>query len=82
MGKREDHKPAAEATVLGRPAELEDWLNGRIYHPLSMQLAKALAPTFVTPNMVSVAGGLMIVLAAVAYGLSTNWVKQARLQCQ
>jgi phosphatidylglycerophosphate synthase len=74
MGKREDHKPAAEVTVLGRPAELEDWLNGRIYHPLSMQLAKALAPTFVTPNMVSVAGGLMIVMAAVAYGLSTSWV--------
>ena len=59
-----EHKSDSEGGGQGRPAELEDWLNGKIYHPLSMQLANVLAPTFVTPNMVSVAGGLMIVLAA------------------
>lgn len=50
-----------------RPAELEDWLNGRLYHPLSWQLAQWLAPTPVSPNMVSIAGALVIALAAAAY---------------
>ena len=53
--------------VKPRPRELEDWLNFYLYHPLSMTLAKALAPTRVTPNMLSVTGGLMIVFATVAY---------------
>ncbi|MEP1422628.1 MAG: CDP-alcohol phosphatidyltransferase family protein [Erythrobacter sp.] len=60
-------------TAEGRPRELEDWLNRKFYHPLSMRIAKALVPTPVTPNMVSVAGGLMIVLAAAAYGLGSGW---------
>lgn len=60
-----------ETTALnGRPAELEDWLNGQIYHPLSLRLAKALVGTPITPNMVSVAGGAMIVLATFAYAYS------------
>lgn len=50
-----------------RPRELEDWLNFYLYHPLSMALAKALVPTRVTPDVLSVIGGLMIVFAAVAY---------------
>ena len=74
MGERDEYKPGSKAAVQGRPAELEDWLNGKIYHPLSMRLAKALAPTFVTPNMVSVAGGAMIVLSAIVYGSSTSWI--------
>lgn len=50
-----------------RPAELEDWLNGHLYHPLSWRLARRLAPTRITPDMVSVAGALAIMLAAFAY---------------
>lgn len=50
-----------------RPPELQDWLNAHVYHPLSRRLAMLLAPTPVTPNMVSVAGGLCVVAAAVCY---------------
>jgi phosphatidylglycerophosphate synthase len=57
-----------------RPAELEDWLNARLYHPLSARLARALFATRITPNMVSAAGALAIMLAAAAYGLlATPW---------
>ena len=52
-----------------RPAELEDWLNRFLYHPLSHHLALALRATPVTPNMVSVTSGLSIVAAAAAYTL-------------
>lgn len=52
-----------------RPAELEDWLNARLYHPLSWRLARWLVPTRVTPNMVSAAGAVAIMLAAAAYSL-------------
>lgn len=38
-----------------------------IYHPLAAMLARRLASTRVTPNMVSVAGALVVVLAAIAY---------------
>lgn len=50
-----------------RPPELQDWLNERIYHPLSRRLAVALVPTGVSPNAVSVIGGLMVVAASLAY---------------
>lgn len=50
-----------------RPAELEDWLNARLYHPLSWRLARALVPTRITPDMVSAAGAVAIMLAAAAY---------------
>ncbi|WP_245804524.1 CDP-alcohol phosphatidyltransferase family protein [Erythrobacter tepidarius] len=57
-----------------RPAELEDWLNARLYHPLSWRLARALAPTRITPDMVSAAGAVAIILAAAAYaGLAWPW---------
>lgn len=52
----------------GRPPELEDWLNRVVFHPLSKRLARALARTPVTPNMVSALGGLAVALAAVSYG--------------
>lgn len=57
-----------------RPAELDDWLNRQLYHPLSWRLALRLAPTPVTPNMVSAAGALIVALAALAYaGLAAPW---------
>ncbi|WDA41819.1 CDP-alcohol phosphatidyltransferase family protein [Erythrobacter sp. BLCC-B19] len=53
-----------------RPPELEDALNRWAYHPLAARLARALAPTAVTPDMVSAAGALAIMLAALAYGMA------------
>lgn len=50
-----------------RPRELQDPLNHYLYHPLAWQVARGLAPTPVTPNMVSVLGGLMVVAAGVVY---------------
>lgn len=50
-----------------RPRELQDPLNHFLYHPLAWQLARRLAYTPITPNMVSVLGGLMVVAAGVAY---------------
>ena len=39
----------------------------RIYHPLAARLARRLAPTPITPDMVSASGALAIMLAALAY---------------
>ena len=50
-----------------RPRELQDSLNHYLYHPIAWQLARLLARTPVTPNMVSVFGGLMVVTAGLAY---------------
>ena len=50
-----------------RPQELEDFLNRRLYHPLSWRLARLLARTAVTPNQVSVVGGLTVVAAGICY---------------
>lgn len=64
--------PASSPPLINRtarPPELEDWLNARLYHPLSWKLARSLAPTRITPNMVSAAGALAIMLAALAYSL-------------
>ncbi|MBI1404416.1 MAG: CDP-alcohol phosphatidyltransferase [Porphyrobacter sp.] len=52
-----------------RPAELEDALNARLYHPLSWRLARRLSRTRITPDMVSIAGAAAIMLAAAAYVL-------------
>lgn len=57
----------AEPVRPRRPREMQDWLNHYIYHPLAWQLAKRLARTPLTPNMVSVIGGLCVVAAAFAY---------------
>ena len=62
MARRAD--PAARPL---RPQELEDFLNRRLYHPLSWRLARLLARTSVTPNQVSVVGGLTVVAAGVCY---------------
>lgn len=54
-----------------RPRELQDPLNHYLYHPLAWQLARALAHTPITPNMVSVLGAGMVIAASAAYaGLS------------
>ncbi|HEX4736500.1 MAG TPA: CDP-alcohol phosphatidyltransferase family protein [Allosphingosinicella sp.] len=58
-------RPAEQRSI--HPPEMEDWLNARIYHPLAGRLAEALAPTPVTPNMVSFAGWMLIVAAAFLY---------------
>lgn len=50
-----------------RPRELQDPLNHYLYHPLAWQLARVLARTPLTPNMVSVIGGSFVVAAGVAY---------------
>ena len=50
-----------------RPRELQDPLNHYLYHPLAWQLARGLAHTPITPNMVSVFGGLMVVAAGIVY---------------
>lgn len=66
MGETET-SAQTQASAKPRPRELEDWLNFYLYHPLSMRLAEALAPTRITPDVLSVAGGLMIVFATIAY---------------
>ena len=50
-----------------RPRELQDPLNHYLYHPLAWQLARLLAHTPITPNMVSVVGAGFVVAAALAY---------------
>ncbi|MFC3174970.1 CDP-alcohol phosphatidyltransferase family protein [Novosphingobium bradum] len=52
-----------------RPRELQDGLNHHLYHPLAWQLARLLAKTPLTPNMVSVIGGCFVIAAAGAYAL-------------
>lgn len=56
-----------------RARELQDSLNHHLYHPLAWRLARALAPTPVTPNMVSVAGGLFVVAAGLVYWRGPVW---------
>ena len=56
-----------------RPRELQDALNHYFYHPLAWRLARALAPTPITPNMVSVLGGLFVVAAAITYWRGPLW---------
>ena len=50
-----------------RPRELEDPLNRWLYHPLAWQLARLWARTPITPNQVSVLGGLTVVAAGACY---------------
>ena len=46
---------------------MNDWLNARIFHPLARRLALRLQPTGITPNAVSIIGGLCIVAAGLLY---------------
>lgn len=62
----------------GRPVELEDWLNRFVYHPLSGRLARALVPTGISPNAVSVIGALFVAAAAWAY-TGLDWEHSALL---
>ena len=66
--RRAPPAPAAVSEV-ARPAELELWSNRRLIHPLSRAIARRLASTWVSPNMVSVAGGVMAAVGAGAYTL-------------
>ena len=50
-----------------RPIEMEDWLNANLYHPLSYRLALPLQSTIISPNVLSIAGGLMVIAAATVY---------------
>jgi phosphatidylglycerophosphate synthase len=61
-----------------RPRELQDPLNHYLYHPLSWQLARRLAQTPITPNMVSVIGALCVIAAAFAYAQQV-WPMSAAL---
>lgn len=64
---------SASRRVIGQPErrpELNDWLNRRVYHPLAKRLAIRFASTSVTPNQLSVAGGLSVVLAGACYVLT------------
>lgn len=61
-----------------RPRELQDSLNHYLYHPLAWQLARRLAHTPITPNMVSVFGGFMVVAAGFAY-VGLAWPLSAAL---
>ncbi|WP_301073061.1 CDP-alcohol phosphatidyltransferase family protein [Sphingomonas sp.] len=54
-------------SVTGKPRELQGFLNRTLYHPAARRLARALAATPVTPNMVSVFGALMVVAAGILY---------------
>ena len=64
---------ATGAGVVGKPQrpqrkrELQDSLNHYLYHPLAWQLARLLARTPITPNMVSVIGGCFVVAAGIVY---------------
>lgn len=49
-----------------RPIELQDPFNRFLYHPLSARLARALRPTGISPNAVSV--GSLILLCVAAWG--------------
>jgi hypothetical protein len=60
-------RTAAPPQRPARPPELQDVLNARLFHPLAWRLALALRNSFVTPNQLSVAGGVLVVLAAIAY---------------
>jgi phosphatidylglycerophosphate synthase len=61
------HEAPARKARPQRPRELQDPLNYYLYHPLAWQLARLLAKTPITPNMVSVIGGLFVVAAAFVY---------------
>lgn len=70
MISKSKHRQPADAPQdqeAGRPRELQDGLNFYVFHPMARRLALLLARTPVTPNMVSIAGGLLVVAAGLAY---------------
>ncbi|MXO90866.1 CDP-alcohol phosphatidyltransferase family protein [Pontixanthobacter aquaemixtae] len=63
---------AKNAPDAGRVMSMQSPLDRVIFHPIAARLARVLAQTRATPNMVSVAGGLMVVFAGIAY-LQPGW---------
>lgn len=79
MDTRSNHRPPTASALnlgAGRPRELQDALNFHVFHPLARRLALLLASTPVTPNMVSVAGGMIVVAAGLAYA-QPGWALSA-----
>ncbi|WP_309621497.1 CDP-alcohol phosphatidyltransferase family protein [Novosphingobium sp.] len=82
--ERKDVKQTAAGSNKDRPArperprELQDSLNYYLYHPLAWQLARALARTPITPNMVSLLGAAMVVAAGLSY-TTLAWPASAAL---
>ena len=60
-----------------RPRELQDALNFYLYHPMAWRLARLLAKTPVTPNMVSMLGALCVIAAAWSYAQA--WFPESAL---
>ncbi len=56
----------------GRPPEIEEWLNARVFHPLARKISTALINTPVTPNMVSILGVVTMASACACY-LLIDW---------
>ena len=66
--------PARPAASNARPLEIEEPLNRYVVHPMSAVLVDLLAPTPVTPNMVSVLGVVMMAAACGCYaGMAWPW---------
>jgi hypothetical protein len=74
IGKAQPKRPQ-------RKRELQDSLNHYLYHPLAWQLARQLAKTPLTPNIVSVIGGCFVVAAGIIYamGHTLGWGWQGAL---
>ena len=62
--------PTAPSTSPGRPAEIEEWSNRRLIHPLSRALTGLLIPTGVSPNAVSAMGAGLAAIAACVFVLA------------
>jgi phosphatidylglycerophosphate synthase len=66
--------PPRPAASNARPLEIEEPLNRYVVHPISAALVELLAPTAITPNMVSVLGVVMMAAACACYaGLAWPW---------
>lgn len=61
-----------------RIAALQNPLDRAIYHPLAARLARRLAASRVTPDMLSIAGAVSIILAGIAY-VQPGWPLPALL---
>jgi len=67
---------AAAIRPEARPIELEDPLNRFFYHPLAARLARALRPTGISPNAVSVVG--LVALCAATWAFTRlGWPQNA-----
>ena len=60
-------QPHETISATGRVRSVQHPLDAAVFHPLASRVAIALSKTPVTPNMVSIAGGVAIILAAWIY---------------